>query len=195
METFTSSFKQPSFLQAILESFIDGVLILTDQGEWLHANQCAHRICHHLTEGMAQPDRVPQQIWRVCQSLIGSLSLYPNKAVVIEDEIIADDAAHYRLRAQWVKLDSAERPCMLVTLEDRLQSLHDAAIAESYRYRLTPREADVWLRYRSHQTYKQIATALYITPNTVKKHMKNIHAKRHQVLDEEVTSVPELMTV
>jgi len=195
MEIFTSSFKQSSFLQAVLESLIDGVLILTDQGEWIHANQCARQICHRLTEGMAQTDRVPQQIWHVCESLIGSLKLYPNKTIVIEDEIIADDAAHYRLRAQWVKLDATQRPCLLVTLEDRLQSLRDVAIAESNRYRLTTREADVWLRHRTHHTYKEIATALYITQNTVKKHMKNIHAKRQQVLDEGRSSVSVLMAV
>ncbi len=184
METALSNFKQPSLLQAVLEGFIDGVLILTDQGEWIHANDCARRICRQLTQGVSQTDRVPQEIWRVCKSLIDNLNRYPNKPVMVEDEITTAAAASYRLRAQWLNLDMMQRPCLLVTLEDRLQSIRSAAIAESRRYRLTPREIEVWLRYRANYSYKEIAEELFITCNTVKKHMKNIHAKRQATLSD-----------
>lgn len=182
MDTVTATAKQPSLLQAVLEGFIDGVLILSEQGEWIHANDRARRICEQLTKGLTQPDRVPQEIWRACQSLISSLNLYPNKALTIEDEITTDQAASYRVRAQWLTLERFQHPCLLVTLEDRLQSLRQAAIGEAQRYGLTPRELEVWLRYRAGYSYKAMATELYITHNTVKKHMKNIHAKRQMAL-------------
>jgi DNA-binding CsgD family transcriptional regulator len=43
-------------------------------------------------------------------------------------------------------------------------------------------EAEVWLLRRRHYTLKEIATELSISINTVKKHLKNIHAKREAVL-------------
>jgi len=185
MTTLIANLKQSSLFQAVLESFIDGILILTDQGEWVHANDCARRICHQLSNGVSQTDRVPQEIWRACRFLIDSLNLYPNETVTIEDEINTGESASYRVRAQWLNLDTVQRPCVLVTLEDTVQSMQNAAIVEGQRYGLTPREADVWLRYRASQSYKQIASDLHITFNTVKKHMKSIHAKRQMAMDVE----------
>lgn len=180
MDTVISTLKQPSLLQAVLEGFIDGILILTDQGEWLHANDRARHICHQLAE-TASPNRVPQEIWKACQALIDSLNWYPDCTLLIEDEIRSQAAVTYRVRAQWLTIDSVGRPCVLITLEDRYQSLRNLAIAEGQRYGLTPREAEVWLRYRANYSYKDIAAELYITQNTVKKHMKSILAKRQIV--------------
>jgi DNA-binding CsgD family transcriptional regulator len=187
MNSAFPNLKQSSFLQSVLEGFIDGVLILTDQGEWIHANDCARRICQQLNAGVAQSDRVPHKIWNACKCLIDSFNIYSSRAVVIEDEIQANNSASYRLRAQWLELESGQRPCMLVTLEDRLQSIQSAAIAEAQRYGFTARELEVWLRYRTGYSYKDIAAELFISLNTVKKHMKNSHAKRHS--DELVTSL------
>ncbi len=182
MNILVSTFKQPSLLKAVLEDFIDGILILTEQGEWIHANDRASRICQQLTQGLAPPDRVPQEIWHTCQSLISSLHRGSSSLAMVEDEINKGKAASYRIRAQWLTLERLQHPCLLITLEDQLQSAHNAAIAEGHHYKLTPRELDVWLCYRTNHTYKEIAAALYITHNTVKKHMKNIHAKRQVVL-------------
>jgi DNA-binding CsgD family transcriptional regulator len=55
-------------------------------------------------------------------------------------------------------------------------------IAEVDKYGLTPREAEVWLLRRAKYALKEIATELSISLNTVKKHIKNIHAKREIVL-------------
>jgi DNA-binding CsgD family transcriptional regulator len=185
MNTFISTIQQPFLLQAVIEGFIDGILILSEKGEWIHANECARRICHQFTQGIVQSDRVPGEIWRTCQALMSSLNLYPNKTVIIEDEITTGNSTAYRVRAQWLTLKDNQRPCMLVTLEDRNQATQSIAIAEGQKFGLTPREADVWLRYRSNHTYKEIASELYITYNTVKKHMKNIHAKRQLVLADQ----------
>jgi DNA-binding CsgD family transcriptional regulator len=42
----------------------------------------------------------------------------------------------------------------------------------------------VWLLQQNNYTYKQIAAELGITPNTVKKHVRNIYAKRRLQQDE-----------
>jgi Bacterial regulatory proteins, luxR family len=179
-------FKPISLLQEVLEGFIDGILILTEQGECIHANHCARRIFSQLTEGVSSVNSIPQEIWRVCQSLIESRELFPNQKMILESEIVKSDSVAFRVRARWLKLEHIKHPCLLVTLEDRYQSLQTIVTTDVHKYGLTPREAEVWLLYRANYSYKEIADELFITLNTVKKHMKNIHAKRKATCDEDL---------
>ena len=168
-------------LQAVLEG-LDGILVLTEQREWIDANSTARHICRQLNRGQRLPQAVPEEIWRVCQCLIESWALFPDHKLILCDEIITSESLTLRIRARWLKLEQFERPCLLVTIEDHQQSIQNMAIAEAHKYGLTPCESRVWLLYRSSYSYKEIAAELYVTPNTVKKHMKSIHAKRKQVL-------------
>lgn len=177
--------KQPSLLQAIIEGFVDGVLILTEGGDWVHANERARRICHKLCQDKLQVNLVPQPIWHICESLIDSREIFPDQSMIIEDEIDTDDTSAFRIRARWFAFEETAQPYILVTMEDRLQSTQNAAVAEIKKFGLTSREAEVWLLRRSNYSYKEIAAKLYITHNTVKKHLKNIYAKQQEMLWEE----------
>lgn len=181
--------KQSDLLQAIIEGFVDGVLILTQAGDWVHANERAGRICHKLcqaqSQNKSQEKLVPQQIWHICQSLIDSRDIFPDQNLIIEDEIDTDDANTFRLRARWFAFEETSQPYILVTMEDRLQSTQNAAFAEIKKFGLTSREAEVWILRRANYSYKEIAAKLYITHNTVKKHLKNIYAKQQEMLWEE----------
>ncbi len=174
--------KPPAFLQAIIEGFVDGVLILTEQGDWVHANEYARRICYQLSQGTSQVNAVPQPIWNVCQSLIDSQELFPEVKMIIESEVDTENLGVFRIRARWLVLDESVRPYLLVTIEDRRQSNQNIAIADAQKYGLTRREAEVWLLRRANYSYKEIAAKLYITHNTVKKHLKNIYAKQQENL-------------
>lgn len=165
-------------LQGVLESLIDGIMIVSDQGELLFANGCAEQICRQLTENLSRCNNVPRQIWRSCQALIKGRELFSAEAVVIEDEIKTDEDNAIRIRARWLDLNSVERPCLLVALEDQQQSAQYKAIAEAQKYGLTERETQVWMLKRAGYTYKAIASQLHIAEDTVKKHIKSIHAKR-----------------
>ncbi len=70
-------------------------------------------------------------------------------------------------------------------MEDIYQPIQNIAIAEAEKYRLNPREKDVWLLYLANYTYKQIAAELCINLNTVKKQMKSIYSKQTEILDQE----------
>lgn len=177
--------KQPSLLQAIIEGFVDGVLILTEGGNWVHSNERALRICHKLCQDKSQVNSVPQPIWHICESLIDSRDIFPDQSMIIEDEIDTDDECTFRIRARWFAFEETAQPYILVTMEDRLQSTQNAAVAEIKKFGLTSREAEVWLLRRSNYSYKEIAAKLYITHNTVKKHLKNIYAKQQEMLWEE----------
>ena len=169
-------------LQGVIESFFDGILILTEQGELVQTNDLARQICEQLTQEKPQINSVPKEIWRVCQALIESRSLYHNQPVIIESEVKTNKLTTVRIRTRWLKLSAIEHPCLLVILEDRYQSVQNLAIAEVDKYGLTPREAEVWLLRRRQYALKEIATELSISLNTVKKHLKNIHAKREIAL-------------
>lgn len=169
-------------LQAVIESFVDGILILTTQGELLHANECARRICRKLISAENSVNAIPEEIWSVCQSLMESRKLFPDQKISIESEIETDKSVKLRLRVRWLQLCASNDSVLLVTLEDCNQSSQNIAIADAKKYGLTDREAEVWLLRRGNLSYKEIADKLFITINTVKKHLKNIYAKQQDML-------------
>ena len=81
-----------------------------------------------------------------------------------------------------IELDQMQEPCLLIVLEDRKETVRRAAIAEIRKFKLTPREAEVWLWRRTGLSYTEIATKLFVTIDTVKKHLKSIYAKRDAML-------------
>ncbi len=184
--------KYPSFLQAILEGLFDGILILTEQGEWVHANDDARRICRQLAHTIPQHRSVPRPIWHVCASLIDSRQLFPEQKMIIESQIHLSNSTIFRIRVQWVELEESDKSYLLVTLEDQYLSTQNAALNEAKKHGLTPRETQIWLLRRTHCSYQEIANKLYITLNTVKKHMKNIYKKLGKVAEETI-AIPNEM--
>lgn len=180
--------KQPQahapLLHAVIESLMDGILIVTEAGHIIHANTCARQICRQLLKDGTADLAVPPEIWQICETLLESRPCFPEQIVVIEDEVaIEDHPVSIRVRVRWLELRTQGRACLLITLEDRYQSARKRAIAEVKQYGLTPREAEVWLLRRANYSYEEIAQKLYIALNTVKKHMKSIYAKRQDRLN------------
>lgn len=184
--TFLQNIEPSHLFQGVLEGFIDGILILTDEGVLIHANQVARQICDRIGQFNLEDNLLPPEVWHICQSLIESLEIFSDRKMNLESEISKGETGRFRVRVRWLKLEQIGRSCLLVTLEDRYQSLQRMVNNDVYQYNLTPREAEVWLLYRANYSYQDIADKLYITINTVKKHMKNIHAKRKSTGDEEM---------
>jgi DNA-binding CsgD family transcriptional regulator len=182
---------QIGLLQAVIESFVDGILILTTQRELVHGNECARRICRQLLQGVASNSTVPKEIWLVCQSLMNSHKVFPRNKIFIESEVNIDKRVTLRIQARWLQLTGGnvlpeatlpQQDFLLVTLEDRNQTSQGMILADAMKYGLTDREAEVWLLRRANLSYKEISARLYITINTVKKHIKNIYAKQQELL-------------
>lgn len=168
-----------TLLQGVVEGLPDGIMILSDRGELTYDNSCARQICQQLLSKASQTV-VPAQVWRCCQALIESRIHY-HSTVIVEDEILTATGSTIRIRVRWLDPDNVEQPHLLVTLEDQQQSAQYRAYAESQRYGLTDRETEVWLLKRAGLTYKAIGAKLHIAEDTVKKHIKNIHARRDAV--------------
>jgi DNA-binding CsgD family transcriptional regulator len=171
--------QQAYFLQEVVESLQDGILILNVSGDILHWNSSAQRICLQLNESHPQTNVVPVCIWQLCEPLIENRSESLGQELIVSDEIVVDKSTLFRVRVRWLDLIKFQTPCLLVAIENRYESLKNVALAEVKKYDLTPREAEIWLLYRANHSYKAIAELLYISLNTVKKHMKSIHSKRH----------------
>ncbi len=173
-------------LQNVLESLLDGVLILNYQGDSIYVNEAAQRICQDMNGGKSAP-HVPGEILQACEALIESRTLYPDRPVVIESEITLNQSVTYRLRVRWLPQEDTQHPYIVVLIEDCYQSLQSRTIAEIQQYSLTPRQAEVWFLHRMGHSYQEIATELYISLNTVKKHLKDIYAKRQLCHEGQMT--------
>jgi DNA-binding CsgD family transcriptional regulator len=178
-----------SLLSSVLEGFKDGVLILNQQGDCLHANQEARVVCHSLDAVSTTQGAVPACLWSICKHLVENRELFSHKSVVVIQSLDSPGGIRIRAKVQWLEFPSTPETCLLVMLENVTRSAQTTALLESVQYNLTPREKDVWLLRRANHSYEEIASQLYIAVNTVKRHLKSIHAKRKEVLGELTDSV------
>jgi DNA-binding CsgD family transcriptional regulator len=177
------SVNQSPFIQEVIEGLMDGILIVSKQGNVLYSNSCADRLCDRMRHP-SETTLIPASIWHICEMLIESYSLFPNQLLVLEDEIHLQSSETIRVRVRWMEMIDSSQPFIAVTLEDREQSLRNVAFMEARKYRLTQREAEVWLLRRINRSYKAIAEELHIALDTVKKHVRSINAKRGAFHDE-----------
>ncbi|MDY6896692.1 MAG: LuxR C-terminal-related transcriptional regulator [Cyanobacteriota bacterium] len=166
-------------LQKIVDTLEDGVLISTETGELVHSNASANNIFSQINSHKLNENFVPSVIWNRCKSLIQNQSKCENSTIWSED-IVVNHSLIFRLRVRHFNLELSETPLLLITIENRYESLKNAALSEAYIYHLTQRETEIWSLYRATSSYKQIADKLFITVNTVKKHIKNIRAKQQR---------------
>ncbi len=167
-------------LQAVIEGFVDGIIILTSEMKLLHVNEYARELCNQLAPGTYLEKSIPEEIYNLCESLIESRELFPDNKIFMEFEV-EKNFKKVRIRVRWLEIDNLDE-YMIVTLEDCNESNQSIAIRDAKKYGLTEREAQVWLLRKANLSYKEIAVRLYITINTVKKHLKSIYAKQQDIM-------------
>ncbi|MFQ4136130.1 helix-turn-helix transcriptional regulator [Nodosilinea sp. PGN35] len=162
----------------LVEELIGGILVFNDQQKLIYASESAYRVLSQLKQSEDPQNSIPHEIRHICKSLVQSRHLFPNQNWLIEFDIFTNAATTLHICSRWLNLDVIDHPYLLLTIEDRQQAILNLIIEEAERYGLTPREKEVWLLQQNNCTYKQIAAELGITPNTVKKHMRSIYAKK-----------------
>lgn len=180
-----------SFVSAVLEGFAAGVLILAQDGTCLHHNHQGQRLCRRLCPAtppqgdIHAPLPVPPRVWAMGHHLIEGRAIFPDHALVLSQDLMDGDGQSIQVRVQWLDWPATEDSYLVVLLDDPTQTAEAMARIEALRYNLTPREREVWVLRQANQSYEAIAQALYISVNTVKRHLKSIYAKRKQVLGEQ----------
>ena len=168
-----------SILRAALEGLQDGFIVADQTGSILKINAPAQRICSLLSP---KTNKLPSEIWSVCQSALKNQNLLSFQKMGLDAEIILPELGTVRIRVQNIHL--SQTPYLMVVLEDRQQTLRNKALSDAALYGLTERETEVWqLRLRGAD-YSEISTTLWISANTVKKHVKNILAKQRSHQDD-----------
>lgn len=161
----------------LIEQYLGGILVFTDQIELIYVNQLAQDILCQLTQASFDEQLIPEEILHICRSLIKSRTLFPEQNWLTEFDIFTSSSTTLHIRSRWLNVDNINHACLMLILEDRQKAIINIYLNEAEKYGLTPREKDVWLLHHKGHTYKQVAKELGITPNTVKKHMRSIHAK------------------
>jgi DNA-binding CsgD family transcriptional regulator len=167
-----------AMLSRLFEGFADGVLLLSQEGSCLYSNQEGRRLCQVLKEGRHSAEAVPLGVWLMCRPMIESRSLFADLALVPTQTLTGAKHQLVRAKVQWLDFLPDSEAYLLVLLEDQSRSAQATALMEAVRYRLTPREKDVWLLRHANCSYKEIAAKLFVSVNTVKRHLKSISAKR-----------------
>jgi DNA-binding CsgD family transcriptional regulator len=165
-----------------MENLVDGVMLVDIHGAVLYMNRMANQICQTLMGQtlISEKSRVsppnsplPEAVWHTCQALVEADRGDAVARISSEAEIQS-----YRVRVQRFQLQRLESPCFMVRFEDQQQSLCHRILAEVQQYGLTQREAEVWRLKRENLSRQEIANQLFISVDTVKKHLCNIQLKR-----------------
>ncbi|MBE9140147.1 hypothetical protein IQ254_23605 [Nodosilinea sp. LEGE 07088] len=185
------------FLAMLFETMLDrlfpsqGLLLISRSGHVIQSSPNARTLCQTLRpghtpikqeSGLSWPGRwaLPPQIRALCKAMIDSRAEFPTQRIQLHDDIEVDGEGCIHLNGEWVDWGEAESTYLLITLENLAEVSVQRALFDAHRYQLTPRETDVWQLALQGYSYSAIAEQLFISLNTVKRHMKNIHEKRRR---------------
>lgn len=104
------------FLSTVPDSLVGGVLIVSESGEVVYANPKARDFCQQLSSNASQPEGIPEVIWQLCQSLIESQDLFPDRHFILESEVESDRSGLLHLQVRHFEFDRRDQSYLLVTL-------------------------------------------------------------------------------
>lgn len=175
---------QDPVVEEALTKLTNGILIITENQKLLYANDCACRILRQINQVKSTSEGIPKEISYLCNSVSEIRRLFPGQHWILRTKICINSAITFGVTARYMQLDTLGKPCTILEMRDQYQLIRNIALNEAKQYGLTERETEIWLLQRANYTYKQIASELFIAPNTVKKHMQNIHLKQKASSDD-----------
>jgi hypothetical protein len=165
-------------LKQILPSVLEGVILFDEHNRLIYLNPKAAAIAQKIARNSHSLEDIPKEIAYIKRFMVEAKEKFPEQNWLNQSTIVVDCLAVFHVYARWIQGNGFGQNYLLLKMEDQNQFSQDLALEEAKRLGLTLREQEVWLLHRANYTYKQIAEALDITPNTVKKHMKSILVKQ-----------------
>lgn len=175
---------QDPVVEEALTKLTNGILLITEGNQLLYANDCACRILRQINQERQLSEGIPKEIRYLCNSIAEVRRQFPGQHWIMKTKICISSSVTFSVTARYMKLDSLGKSCIVLEMKDQYQLIKSIAIDEAKQYGLTDRETEIWMLQRANYTYKQIAAELFIAPNTVKKHMQNIHLKQKAASDD-----------
>lgn len=182
---------QDPVVEEALTKLTNGILIITEGQQLLYANDCACRILRQISQERQSSEPIPREISYLCNSISDVRRKFPGQHWIMKSKICISSAVTFSVTARYMKLDTLGKYCIILEMKDQYQLVKSIAVEEAKHFGLTERETEIWLLQRANYTYKQIASELFIAPNTVKKHMQNIHLKQKSASDDYVRQIPK----
>lgn len=182
---------QDQVIREALTKLTDGILIITEEKKIAFANECACRILRQINQDRDRTDILPKEISFLCNSLTEIRRQFPGQHWMVTNKICISSSVTFSVHARYMKLETLGKYCIVLVLKDQYQLVKNIAIEEARKFGLTDRETEIWLLQRANYTYKQIASELFIAPNTVKKHMQNIHLKQKGCSEDFLQQMPK----
>lgn len=172
-----------SLLSVLVDALPKGLIVLSQDRTIVYWNQNAKRLCQKLSTAQRYWSLLPTIVSDLCEQVLASRGGY--EPMLLEYQ--TPERSSFRLTASWLSQAAGDsldfaidlQTYILVTVEDRDEVLRQDIQVEQKKFQLTNREAEVWLLLKQEYSYQAIAKALHISLNTVKTHIRNIHAKRH----------------
>ena len=182
---------QDPVVEEALTKLTNGILIITEGKKLLYANECACRILRQVSQDRRSSEAIPREISYLCDSIAEVRRQFPGQHWIMKTKICINSSVAFSVIARYMRLDSLGKHCVILEMKDHYQLIKNIAVEEAQQYNLTERETEIWLFQRANYTYKQIASELFIAPNTVKKHMQNIHLKQKAVSENQMLAFPK----
>ncbi|QIR40524.1 LuxR family transcriptional regulator [Tolypothrix sp. PCC 7910] len=175
----------------LLELVKEGVMIISENLQPIYLNKKAQEICQRLWNSNSHYDSLNPVIYdiyhQIRKNLINLDSVFIMDYDISEEETIRIRACHISPEVEEkVNIPCENHPWLIFFLEDRNAILQEELRIEQNKYNLTERELEVLTLLSQSYSYKQIATALGVSLNTVKFHIKNINLKKHGYLHQEI---------
>ena len=173
------------FLFDLLNSYVQGILILSNQGDIIYINENGKELLTQMSNTQPNNGRLPKQIDFLFKFQLDIHSRFPTESWSMNISISTSGYDFFDVQTRWIYLRASDSDCLLFVMENSNQKIKEVVLKQAIHYGLTPRETDVWLLHRLRYTYKEIAKKLTIMPSTVKKHMKNILVKQRLAQERE----------
>jgi predicted DNA-binding protein (UPF0251 family) len=175
------------FSHAFIEMFKEGVIVISQKLQPLYINLKAKAICQQIWHCNYLSDSLPSVISEISDRIINTLSC-EDRILVIDYQVSEEQIIRMRVNYLNVEveteanLNTTDYPWLLIFLEDRSQILQEELKIQQKKYNLTNRETEIMRLLSQTYSYQDIAQKMQLSLNTVKFHIKNIYAKKREML-------------
>lgn len=170
-------------LGTAISLLVDSFLLLNSDGDIILSNAKGDELLQKMQTAPSQLGRQPQAALpmtalKACDLLLENRAILSDQS--LPTQVTLTVYPDIQLRISLLETEDEQEPLFLVAMEDKQQSSLTQATVDQWLFGLTNREKEVWTLRLQDYAYQEIAETLYLSVNTVKRHMKAILAKQEQ---------------
>ena len=189
-EQDTLLFNLKRLQSTLIESIREGILLIPVTLQPIYLNLKAREFYDRLWDGNYPSTQLPPILSNISHQLFNGFHS-DDEPLIIDHQVSSNQTIRIRACPFTPRFDQAvwksccDRQYILVFLEDRNATLAEELKVEQKKYDLTERETQLLRLLLQAYSYQDIARTLQISLNTVKFHVKNIHFKKRNYLNQD----------